>query len=186
MILAASCKFVGSTNDCNAFENSDLCRLCKEQLFPFHWNGDNAYTLSESLMIPYAGNSVNVYQDSFNYYHSQCRIVVECLFGMFVARWGIFWHDLEFNLSHIVEIVHACLRLHNFCTRRNLPIIDTHYDIPEEFRRNDAGILINNEFRNVTADTGYDRCGSTLRETILENIQKKNYYVIGTNSYQYL
>lgn len=62
MILAASCKVVGSTNHYNPFENSNLCRMCKEQLFQSHWNGDNAYTLSESLMIPYAEKPVNVYQ----------------------------------------------------------------------------------------------------------------------------
>lgn len=55
-----------------------------------------------------------------------------------------------------------------------MPIIHAHYTIPEEFRKNDAGVLLNNEFRNnVSVDSGYDRCGSTLRGNVLENIQKK-------------
>lgn len=144
--------------------------------FPFHWNGDNAYPLSESVMIPYSGNISTIHHDIFNFYHSQCRIVVECLFGMFIARWGIFWRDLEFKLQHVVEIVHACLRLHNFCTRRNLPILQSHYDVPAEFALDERGVVVDNQFRGTEEEmtSAFSRTGSTLRDSILREIRTKN------------
>ena len=53
--IAVSCKHVGSTNDVDAFENSDLNRLNSDQPFPYHWNGDGAYSGSETTMVPFAG-----------------------------------------------------------------------------------------------------------------------------------
>jgi hypothetical protein len=144
--------------------------------FQFHWNGDNAYPLSESVMIPYSGNISTIHHDIFNFYHSQCRIVVECLFGMFIARWGIFWRDLEFKLQHVVEIVHACLRLHNFCTRRNLPILQSHYDVPAEFALDERGVVVDNQFRGTEEEmtSAFSRTGSTLRDSILREIRTQN------------
>jgi len=51
-VVDANCKFIamcfkhsGSTNDCHAFETSSLKELNESLPFPFHWNGDPAYTL---------------------------------------------------------------------------------------------------------------------------------------------
>ncbi len=70
---------------------------------------------------------------------------------MFIARWGILWRDFEFKLQHVVEIVHASLRLHNFCTRRNLPILQSRYDVPAEFALDERGLIVANKFRDTWA-----------------------------------
>lgn len=78
--LAVTFKHVGSTNDAIAFEQGSLKDLCASQQFPYHWNGDNAYTLSETMMIPFPGTNLKVVYPSrehFNFWHSQVRITIE-------------------------------------------------------------------------------------------------------------
>lgn len=48
----------------------------------------------------------------FNFWHSQCRIKIECAFGLFIMRWKIFWQPLLYDLCS-TAIIHACMRLHN-------------------------------------------------------------------------
>lgn len=89
-----TCKHVGSTNDADAFENSSLKQLNEALPFPYHWVGDAAYTGTECLMIPYAGSDLHVScppQEWFNFWHSQIRITIERIFGIFIMRWGIFY-----------------------------------------------------------------------------------------------
>eukprot|EP01031_Cornospumella_fuschlensis_P031290 gene31290-37817_t len=115
--LAMTCNHVGSTNDGVAFCTSSLKALCQGQQFPYHWNGDIAYPLLESLHTPYLGlnlHETDPFKESYNYFHSELRITIERCFGMFVRRWGIFHKALEYDLSFVTEIVHACCRLHNF------------------------------------------------------------------------
>lgn len=126
------------------------------------------------MMTPFPGNTTSVYQEAFNFYQSQCRIVVECLFGLFIARWGIFWKDLQFNLHHVVEIINACLRLHNFCTNYNLAVLDSHYPVPVEFRQDDRGLLVNPQLRVNEAEIEYEKTGNALRQCLLDEIQKRN------------
>lgn len=120
LFTAFTCKNVGSTNDCDAFETCSLKQLNESLPFPFHWNADAAYTCTES-----AGNNLFVTdpdKDYFNFFHSQIRITIERCFGIFITRWGIFWKPLKFSLHRVFAIIHCCVRLHNFCTSRNLPI----------------------------------------------------------------
>jgi DDE superfamily endonuclease len=56
---AVTCKHVGCTNDAVAFETSSLKGLCKSLPFPYHWLGDNAYTLNETMLVPYVSNVSN-------------------------------------------------------------------------------------------------------------------------------
>jgi len=39
---------------------------------------------------------------------------VECAFGEIDLRWGILWKPLQFRLKHNVNVIDACMRLHNF------------------------------------------------------------------------
>jgi hypothetical protein len=89
--IAVSCKHVGSANDCVAFSTSALQDICNSLKRPYHWNGDAAYTLTETLMIPFIGANLAVYEPEkewFNFYHSQLRIVIEKTFGIFIRRFA--------------------------------------------------------------------------------------------------
>jgi DDE superfamily endonuclease len=179
--IAVTCKHVGSTNDAVAYVQGSLKELCERQQFPYHWNGDNAYTLSESMMIPFPGSNLSVSdpcKEWFNFWHSQLRITIERTFGIFIQRWGIFWQPLKYTLPHCVKIVHACCRLHNFCISRNLPIIATHL-IPNNVSNIDvSGRLVDNVWRVNTAPTdnwGSENTGNTLRQEIVHRVDTNHF-----------
>jgi hypothetical protein len=86
--------------------------------FHFYWNSDGAYSCTETNMTPVPGVNLHITDrdaDSFNYWHSQIRIIIECTFGLFIQRWG-------FSMEHNFAITQCCVRLHNFCVDNNLPI----------------------------------------------------------------
>lgn len=68
--IGISMKHVGSTNDSQAFSHSTLSSICKSQIFFYHWNGDAAYPLSDTMMIPYGGINLHINypeKESFNF-----------------------------------------------------------------------------------------------------------------------
>ena len=77
---------------------------------------DNAYTLSDTLLIPYSGvDKQDPSKDVFNFYLSQLCIRIEQAFGLLVSKWRIFKKPLEAKLFRVGHIVQACAWLHNFC-----------------------------------------------------------------------
>ncbi len=85
-----SIAYPGSTSDVLAFEGSKLHEkledgILAEGLCLF---GDNAYINTKYMATPYSGMNGKSH-DSYNFYHSQLRIKVECAFGMFTERWTI-------------------------------------------------------------------------------------------------
>ncbi len=61
--------------------------------------------------------------------------------------WEIFWTPLQYDLKNIQVIIHACIRLHNFCVKRNMPIYTTSYEPPSSARVDEAGGLIDDIWR---------------------------------------
>jgi DDE superfamily endonuclease len=88
--------------------------------------GDNAYVNTKYMATPYRNISVGP-KDSYNYYHSQVRINIECAFGMLCNHFGILRKTIPSQITAIAktcELVLACCRLHNYC-------IDNNDDIPQ-------------------------------------------------------
>jgi hypothetical protein len=178
---AVTCMHVGSTNDAKAFETSSLKALCDNLPFPFHLNGDPAYTSSETMMVPYPGTNLHElfpYKESFNFFHSQIRIYIECTFGIFVRRWGILWKPLAFDMDFMFELIHALCRLHNLCVRRNTPVMSKYSDVMcDPILEVDVdGRLVNEMWRsNQTFDQSIPVSGyNTVRESILSQITSRN------------
>ena len=93
---------------------------------------DAAYTLSESILIPFTGSDrLDKAQDSFNYYLSQLRIRVEMAFGRLVNKFRILSGKINGSLDRVTRILMACARLHNFIIREDRPF-DKHYRTVEE------------------------------------------------------
>lgn len=175
---AISCKHTGSTNDCHAFETSHLKVINEALPSPFHTVNDPAYTLTQTVMIPYEGTKLHVhapYKESFNFYLSQIRIIIECGFGELIGRFGIFWTNLGYDVDFVMEIVHCCCRLHNFCIDLKSPIICKE-DAPGVARAalDSMGRLVDNGFRLVDMDVyptaTTPRIGNVLRDNILDYI----------------
>lgn len=80
----------------------------------YYFIGDSAYALKSFLLTPYDNVYHDTAEDNYNFFHSSSRIVVECAFGEIDLRWGILWRPLKFSLAHNIDVVDACLRLHNF------------------------------------------------------------------------
>lgn len=188
--IAVTCAHVGSTNDALAFSGSSLTDLCGSQQYPFHWNRDPAYTNTNQLMSPYEGKQLNIWKESLNFFHSQVRITIERTFGIFVQRFGIFWKALQFDVSFIVEIVHCCCRLHNFCIDNNVPIFSTQYEIPMHAKYetpmhanvNENGALPDRWHNVLPIEEFTTHSGNALREYILEDIKNGNFQVVRSHN----
>lgn len=109
----------GSTSDFLAFSTSKFHKLVEQPGFMAPGLcifGDLAYVNNSYFMTPFKSIKSGP-KDSFNFYHSQLRINIECAFGMFVGRWGILRRALPktMGLKKTIALVFCLCRLHNFC-----------------------------------------------------------------------
>jgi hypothetical protein len=117
----------GSAGDSKAFAASFVQQYVSSLLRGFYMVANNAYTLSDTLLIPYCGvDKLDPSKDVFKFYLSQLHIRIERAFGLLVSKWRIFKKPLEVKLFHVGHIVQACARLHNYCINNrdeNIPVI---------------------------------------------------------------
>jgi hypothetical protein len=73
-------------------------------------------------LSPWPGRGLDRYKDSFNFWLSHSRQVVECAFGLLMQRFGIFWHRFHFSFDRWALVVLVCMKLHNLCLDRNLSV----------------------------------------------------------------
>jgi DDE superfamily endonuclease len=99
--------------------------------------GDNAYVNTPYMATPYKSIKEG-YKDAYNYFHSNCRITIECAFGMLVHRWGILCKPLSGTLpiAKVTAMVRCLCRLHNYCVneriaRREIRTFDKDYSEQE-------------------------------------------------------
>jgi len=149
----------GSTHDSTAFGCSKLFDLLCEKSNDLKreglcLHGDSAYPLTPFLQVPYElpelQNDPAGAKDAFNYFHSSNGIYVECAFGEFVMRWGVFWRSLRFDLRKCGLIIQAAMLLHNF-------IIDEGHGYDEFDRSCFENFSINRQLesqRRQTQSTG--------------------------------
>lgn len=127
----------GGSHDSSAFKNSSLYKMLtmkSRQLFDkgLYLIGDSAYSLRSFLLTPFDNAKPQSPEDAFNYYHSSCRIYVECTFGEIDMRWGIFWRPLGHKLENVKYIIDGAMRLHNFIVNyRRKHNINDRYDMDD-------------------------------------------------------
>jgi len=117
-ILDISIQYPGSTSDCLAFEGMSLFQKLEDGILApgLCLFGDNAYLNTPYMATPYAAVSGGT-KDSYNFYHSQLRIRIECTFGMLTHRWAILRSAIPMNVTvhKTVALVLALAKLHNYC-----------------------------------------------------------------------
>lgn len=118
-ILYRVIKARGAEHDSTAFKNTKLYKWLERnwewlKMKKYYFIGDSAYSLKSFLLTPYDNVCHDTAEDNYNFFHSASRIVVECAFGEIDLRWGILWRSLKFSLAHNIDVVDACMRLHNF------------------------------------------------------------------------
>ena len=106
----------GATHDALAYSVSGLKReIDKGALFGiFYIVGDEAYTLSNSLITPCPKSNADVDQDNFNFFQSSMRMHIEQAFGMLVSRWRILRGGLQYSVAISTKIICLLMKLHNF------------------------------------------------------------------------
>ena len=113
-ISHASC-----THDCTAWLATELGQRIQagDLPRPFFLNGDAAFTLSPSMIVPSTGDAS---LDAFDFYQSSNRMAIECAFGILVRRWGVLWRPLQQAFPRRAPLIVALMRLHNFCINERL------------------------------------------------------------------
>eukprot|EP00918_Siedleckia_nematoides_P007840 GHVU01017073.1.p1 GENE.GHVU01017073.1~~GHVU01017073.1.p1 ORF type:complete len:405 (+),score=31.62 GHVU01017073.1:240-1454(+) len=116
-ITAFSCQSAGGCNDSGAFLEWGLAALVEGNTEYRYLVGDNAYPNRRWLLTPF--NILEVAnrpdRETYNRFLGSTRQVVERAFGIFAKKWSICAKPLSHSLENISRIIHACVRLHNYC-----------------------------------------------------------------------
>jgi len=110
-------------------ESSDV----KGKKLPYVFIGDEAFSLRKAFLKPYSVQQLTRERKIFNYRLCRARRIIENVFGILVARFGIFKTHIIIKLDNIKDVVMASCALHSFL-RRTSP--DT-YTPPECFDTED-------------------------------------------------
>lgn len=86
---------------------------------PYFFVGDEAFALHKHLLRPYGGSNLTTKKRIFNYRLCRARRYVECTFGILSNKWRIFHRPINVNPDFAVDIVKACVVLHNFVRDRD-------------------------------------------------------------------
>ncbi|XP_071390662.1 uncharacterized protein [Centroberyx affinis] len=81
---------------------------------PFVFVGDAAFPVCVNLISPYPGSDLTQDEQVYNYRHSRARNAAENAFGVLSARWRILSQRLSCSPQMAVDILKACVALHNF------------------------------------------------------------------------
>ena len=117
--LNISILFGASASDMLAFEASpirvkmDRPGFLAEGLCLY---GDNAYVNRAFMASPDPSGSGISVEDSYNFFHSQLRINIECAFGILVNRWGFLRKKApkNYSIKKTISTVSCLCSLHNF------------------------------------------------------------------------
>ena len=177
----------GGTNDARAFKRLHKLRDWLLRLPDgFFILGDNAYGLTNKLLIPFSGSSKqDENNDAYNFYLSQLRICVEMAFGRLSTKWRIFRSDLLAvnGLEKNCQIVRVGMNLHNYVINADrLNFLNVSKDDLESFGverlskisfdNNGYYPIVDDEIRSTTR-TSVDGGNDDRRNLVVEGISER-------------
>jgi hypothetical protein len=175
-MVDAKCRFMyvafaapGSANDSLAIKRTDIFDKIESLPSLMFVVGDNAYTASEKLLVPFSGDDKRTPKyDVFNFHLSQLRIKVEQAFGLLVTKFQILKAPLAVKLKNVKSLFIAMTRIHNFCINKRTPPDDNEPQII--FNWNGVGMTFVPSNVRDTRIPG----NSVLRSHIVERIEGLN------------
>ena len=107
----------GKVNDVRAFSRcADLLQWLEDLPMQYFIGGDNAYPLSQRVLIPFSGGEVHDETNrTYNFYLSQLRIRIEMAFGLLTQKWLAVADTMKYSNEMNAQLIAVCLKLHNFC-----------------------------------------------------------------------
>jgi hypothetical protein len=116
---------------------------------PYFIVADNAYPLSDKILIPFKGRQRDeLFKSSYNFYLSQLRIRIEMAFGRLTTKFRVLRSKMACTLSKQSRIIQAVTRLHNFIIDNDgLPA-----RLQEALRLNEQGLLDDDEMERLGID----------------------------------
>ncbi|KAK3884925.1 hypothetical protein Pcinc_010768 [Petrolisthes cinctipes] len=131
VVLNFCTRFPGSTHDSYVWHNSNLYRQFQQGEFGNSvLLGDSGYPLEPNLMVP-VGQPANAAEGRYNTSLKKTRVVVEQTIGIWKARFKCV-HQKGGTLSYTPlkcgKMAAATFLLHNYCRRRNIPLLDDPED----------------------------------------------------------
>lgn len=112
--------------DSIAFKKWPLSKDIMNLPHEFYIIGDNAYSLSASLLVLFIKPELtNNEQSDYNFNLSQLRIRIEMAFGLLVNKWQIFQRPLIVDVVSVCKVIKTFMKLHNFCIKERLKTIDS-------------------------------------------------------------
>ena len=106
----------GKMNDARAYRKLFGLHSWMNQLEDQYFcSGDNAYPLTNKMLIPFSGvNRFEEYNRVYNYFLCQLRIRIEMCFGRLTTKWRIFRSDLSWSTDKNSQIIRVGAKLHNY------------------------------------------------------------------------
>lgn len=142
----------------------------------FVFVADDAFALGDHLIKPFPQKNLTYEQRVFNYRLSRCRRVVENAFGILATRFRIFHSAINFQPNKVVDIVLACVALHNFLRRK----CRKHYTPTPALDREetDLGTVVAGEWRqDQLAANVYQDLQVTSRNTSVSAKRNRTQYM---------
>lgn len=172
----------GSTHYSTALQESGLFKLSSERLPIWAYIvGGDAYVQRRDLNTPYSGPGLSLKEDSFNFFQSSYRMVVELAFGMLENIFGILRSPMSFSLGTCTRIIAVVCKLHNFITDSGHQDLYSYSPIHEDNHLDGEATI---DFQNNlhTKDfRGFDRRSEEIRRTRLCNFLKQTVYLLPTH-----
>lgn len=168
----------GKVGDSIAFKKWKLREAIMQLPAGFYIIGDNAYPLSDSLLVPFSKLELKSKAHSdYNFYLSQLRIRIEMAFGLLVNKWQIFKRPLVVDFVNVKKVIKTCMKLHNFCIDERTKTQDASTSmraITTEYHTLPESWYHPTDNSDDAAALRPDAQGRILRDVIMNHIQTFN------------
>jgi len=81
--------------------------------------GDEGFALNRNMLRPFGGSNLSVKKRVYSHRLCRARRYVECAFVILSNKWRIFQRPLNGSPDFALDIVKACVVLHNFVRERD-------------------------------------------------------------------